>query len=270
MLASDSEARPLSGIGQADMVFEMPVTPNGITRMMAVYQCGQPREVGSIRSARMEFLPLAQGLDAIYAHWGGEHEALALLSGGLLDNVDALRYEGTVYYRKPKIARPHNGFTTIEALREKADELAYASSSSFTPYRHTDQSPERNLASLATEVTVAWPQGFGVKFTYDAETNRYLRERGGTPEIDALDGAQVSASVVVVMRTEASPDYGQYIHVRTTGEGVATIYQGGRRTEARWKKPAAKDMLVFVDGRDQQIPLTPGTIWVLVEAPLPQ
>src|SRR3954464_8538388 len=32
MLTSDPEARPLSGLEQADMVFEMPVTPNGITR----------------------------------------------------------------------------------------------------------------------------------------------------------------------------------------------------------------------------------------------
>ena len=31
MLASDPEARPLSGISQADMVFEMPVDPTGIT-----------------------------------------------------------------------------------------------------------------------------------------------------------------------------------------------------------------------------------------------
>src|SRR6185369_17960250 len=39
MLASDPEARPLSGIGQADAVVEMPVTPNGVTRYMAIYQC---------------------------------------------------------------------------------------------------------------------------------------------------------------------------------------------------------------------------------------
>src|SRR3990167_11243831 len=33
MVSSDPEARPLSGISQADMVFEMPVTPSGVTRM---------------------------------------------------------------------------------------------------------------------------------------------------------------------------------------------------------------------------------------------
>src|SRR3989339_1786239 len=76
MLSSDKEARPLSGIGEADMVFEMPVVENGFTRMMAVYQCNRPKELGSVRSSRLDFVPLALGLNAIYAHFGGEKEVL--------------------------------------------------------------------------------------------------------------------------------------------------------------------------------------------------
>ena len=79
MMAGDPETRPLAGIGQADIVFEMPVTPDGITRFMAVFQCEDPKEIGSIRSAREDFIPLAAGLGAIYAHWGGEKEALEKL-----------------------------------------------------------------------------------------------------------------------------------------------------------------------------------------------
>src|SRR3989338_6889489 len=72
MMASDPIARPLSGIGQADVVIEMPVTPNGITRMMAVFQCEESAEIGSVRSAREDFLPLVASFGALYAHWGGE------------------------------------------------------------------------------------------------------------------------------------------------------------------------------------------------------
>src|SRR3989344_6469508 len=57
MLSSDKEARPLSGISQADIVFEMPVLDIGFTRIMAVYKCAYPKEVGSIRSSRMDFVP---------------------------------------------------------------------------------------------------------------------------------------------------------------------------------------------------------------------
>lgn len=269
MLASDTEARPLSGLQAADMFFEMPVTPNGITRLMAVYQCHDPEEVGSIRSARFDFIPLVQGLDALYAHWGGERDALELLDRGATDNVDALKYEGTVYFRKSGIPRPHNGFTTVEAVREKAGELGYRATASLDSYAHTKQSPERNLAALITEAAVDWPQGFDVSFRYDTETNTYLRWRNDKPEIDRTTDAQVAVSVVVVLDTETSPKYGQYISVRTTGQGKAALYQNGRRTEVVWKKPTAADMLSFTDSNGSPVALAPGKIWVLYNPELP-
>ena len=92
MLAADPETRPLSGISEADMVFEMPVTPNDITRFMAVFQCQNPAEIGSVRSARSDFIPLASGLGSIYAHWGGEKEALQKLNGHTIDNIYSIKY----------------------------------------------------------------------------------------------------------------------------------------------------------------------------------
>lgn len=269
MLASDPEARPLSGIGQADMVFEMPVTPNGITRMMAVYQCSEPKEIGSVRSARQDFIPLAQGVDAIFAHWGGERDALDELDAHAIDNVDALKYEGSTFYRKPGIPRPHNGFTTLQLIRDRAEQLGYRASSSLTPYAHTADRGSRNLGSLSTTVTVPWPQGMDVRFSYDQSENAYFRWRGGTREIDATTGTQARASVVITMETTATFLRDQYISVRTIGTGDATIAQNGRSISAHWKKPTAEATLTFTDSQGNAIPLEPGPIWVLIDAPLP-
>lgn len=269
MLASDPETRPLSGIGQADMVFEMPVTPNGITRLMAVYQCSDPKEIGSVRSARQDFIPLAQGVDAIFAHWGGEHDALTALDAHEMDNVDALKYEGSTFYRKPGIPRPHNGFTTLQLVRERAEQLGYRASTSMSVYPRITGKVERNLGTLADSATVQWPQGMDVRFSYDEENNAYLRWRGGTPEIDAATGKQATAGVVVVMKTTSSFLRDQYISVTTIGSGVATILQGGRSINALWKKPTATAMLALTDSQGKAIPLEPGTIWVLIDAPLP-
>ena len=131
MLSSDPEARPLSGIGQADIVFEMPVTPSGVTRMMAVFQCEQPKEIGSVRSARLDFVPLALGLDTIYAHFGGEHAVLAELDAGVIDNIDGLKYDGTTYYRKSSIPKPHNAFTNFELLKKIIGDLNYKNHNPF-------------------------------------------------------------------------------------------------------------------------------------------
>lgn len=270
MLSSDAEARPLSGLTAADMVFEMPVTPNGITRLMAVFQCNDPTEAGSIRSARGPFIPLVQGLGAIYAHWGGERDALAELNAHIVDNVDALLYEGSTYYRKPNIPRPHNGFTKLDLVRARATQLGYSASSSLSPYAHAPAHPEHSLGTLVTEAAVHWPQGMDVSFRYDASSNTYFRWRGGTPEKDATTGTQVSASVVIIMQTDAKFLYEQYISVRVIGTGIATIYQDGKRITATWKKDGATSMLTFVDDNGKDIAFTPGKIWVLIDAPLPQ
>lgn len=269
MIASDPEARPLSGIGQADMVFEMPVTPNGITRMMAVYQCADPKEIGSIRSARQDFIPLAQGVDAIFAHWGGERDALDELNAHAIDNVDALLYEGTTFYRKKGIPRPHNGFTTLSLVRERAEQLGYRASTSMPAYPHVTSNAGRNLGTLSDIVVVPWPQGMDVRFSYDQASRTYARWRGGTPEIDTATGQQVRTSVVVVMKTTATFLRDQYISVRTVGTGEATIWQGGRSISGLWKKLTATGALSFTDSQGKDIPLEPGTIWVLIDAPLP-
>jgi hypothetical protein len=237
---------------------------------MAVFQCSEPKEIGSIRSARGDFIPLAQGIDAILAHWGGEQDALTALNNHVIDNIDALIYEGSTFYRKNAIPRPHNGFTTPALLRDRAESFDYqlTASASFT-YPHAPAATSPKPTSAGTEAVVDWPQNMDVKFSYNSATNTYLRWRGGTSEIDKLTGNQVSASVVVIMDTTATFLRDQYIHVQTIGQGTATIYQNGQRIEARWKKPTATSMLMFTDSTGTPIPLAPGTIWVLIDAPLP-
>lgn len=56
MLGNDPVARPLSGLSKAEMVIEMPVLINDITRLMAVYQVNSPSEIGGVRSARHNFI----------------------------------------------------------------------------------------------------------------------------------------------------------------------------------------------------------------------
>jgi hypothetical protein len=270
MLGSDPEARPLSGIGGADLVFEMPVTPNGITRMMAVYQCNNPTEIGSVRSARADFIPLSQGLGALLAHWGGEAGALQKLNAHVTDNVDALLYEGSTFYRKSGIPKPHNGFTTLALVRSRAALLGYTASSSTPAFPHLATEPLPNIADIVDHVSVQWPQGMDVEFRYDTSTGRYLRFRGGQPEMDAATKTQVTVRVVVVMSTDAKFLLDQYISVRTIGQGVAAIYQDGQRTNALWKKSTATDPLRFTDENGKPIPLAVGPLWVLIDAPLPQ
>ncbi|MEX2090654.1 MAG: DUF3048 domain-containing protein [Candidatus Paceibacterota bacterium] len=263
ILAGDPETMPLSGIGQADLVFEMPVTPN-ITRLMAVFQCEEPGEIGSIRSAREDFIPLAAGLGSIFAHWGGEKDALARLDSGVIDNIDALKYEGTVFYRKNSLPRPHNGFTTIDLLLNKANSLDYEIADTFSGYPHSDNNAKRNLSNLVSTININYPGQYKVQWQYDESTNLYSRFRGNLKEKDRNSSKPIVAGVVIVMKTSSRILNKDYISVSVAGEGDVLVYQNGSTITGKWKKDPARldSKLYFYDNNGQEIKFLPGKIWI--------
>lgn len=263
MLASDPITRPLSGISQADIVFEMPVTPSGATRMMAVYQCNEPSEIGSVRSAREDFILLAAGLKAVYVHWGGEREALKKLDSRVIDNIDAMVYETVYFYRKKGIHQPHNGFTSFDKLMQGIKELKYLSENQFTGYSHTETKEPKNIINLADRISIDYPHPFYIEWVYDKGNNVYKRSRGGEPETDRNNGRQTVASVVVVMETTSKFLSQDYLSVVITGEGNTTIYQNGTKINGKWQKGNELDSkLFFYDNKGKEIEFTPGKIWV--------
>lgn len=258
MISSDPEARPLSGLSDAEIIFEMPVTDNGITRIMAVYRCTLPQEVGSIRSSRIDFIPLAQGLGAIYAHWGGEHKALETLNSGIIDNIDGLKYDGTVYYRKKINPPPHNGFTNAERLKQIIVTKNYTATTSIEPYEYDVIDKSEGII----EPSIIYEENFAVSWHYDIETNTYTRTRDDQPEIDFNNNEQVKAKNIVIMRTGWSPINRDYIRVNTIGSGTAIIYKNGISIEGQWKKETNSSKLIFYDNQGKEVSFANGLIWI--------
>ena len=253
MYPSDPETRPLAGIGQADMVFEMPVTENGVTRMMAVFQCNHPKEIGSIRSARMDFIPFVLGLDAIYVHWGGEHDALAELNKGIADNIDCLKLDGTTCLRKKSIPMPHNGYTTSDLVLKKAKALGYELTGSVR-YNHAQGMSQGMMAPPVLYSDTNW--------SYNAQANRYARTRSGKPEIDRGTGRQVTASNIAVLHTTSVYVSILYNRVKTVGSGKIELYQNGTVIQGTWEKATDKSKLLLLDKNGDEISLVSGSTWV--------
>lgn len=263
MLASDPEARPLSGIAQAELVFELPVAPGGITRMMAVFQCSEPEEIGSIRSARGDFLGLAASIDALFAHWGGERDALERLDGGELDNIDALVYEGTVFFRKDGVPPPHNGFTTLEDIWKQAKKLDYDEQWSASFWPHRTSKPHRSLGSAVGGMTITYPNGNRVRWTYDGSSNRWIRSRDGDPEEDALDGMVAQAGAVIILETQSRFLREQYIDVDLEGSGTGIVLQDGMRRTIEWSRTDERSALQLRYDSGEPVALAPGPVWIM-------
>lgn len=267
MLAEDSITRPLSGVGAADLVIEMPVITGSITRMMAVYICEQPEEIGSVRSARHDFIPLAMGLDAIYAHWGGSHFALDKLNAGIIDNIDALKNPYNTFWRKSYLPAPHNGFTSMDKLINAAQKLGYRLSNQFEGYPHIKNPKPENLTA---KLTVGYTGNYAVYYEYDSASNAYKRWRGSTPEIDKLTNQQVTVKNVVIMRAKSRQIEGPYYNdVDVEGTGSLIVYRNGEEIKGTWKKEGSYQFtkLYFLDQKGKEIKFVPGKIWIEIVEP---
>lgn len=267
MMAGDTVARPLSGLSEADMVFEMPVITGGITRLMGVFNCGQPAEIGSLRSARHDYITLAMGVDAIFAHWGGSHFALDdLKMADSADNIDALRHSGT-FFRKSHAPKPHNGFTSFDKLLEKAERLNYSLENKFVGYPHLDQDVLGSTANGAVEVGFAGP--YKVKYEYDAASNSYKRFWNGVQDKDYANDKSISTKNVVVMKAASRQIEGQYNDVDIEGEGELKVYRNGEEISGRWQKDKnnRNSKLYFFDSAGEEIKFVPGQIWVEIIEP---
>ena len=269
MLAEDPITRPLSGISDADLIIEMPVITGSITRMMAVFQCEIPEEIGSIRSARHDFIPLALGLDAIYAHWGGSHYALDKLDAGIIDNLDALKDSYAAFFRKSGIEAPHNGFSSASKLLNAAKKSGYRLEDEFSGYPHLENAKAQ--IEQKGKLTIGYGGPYRVYFEYNPQTNTYKRWRADQREVDKNNGNQAEASVVVVMRAQSRmiepPNYNE---VQIEGEGEAKIYQNGEEISGFWRKTGtySKSKLTFFGEGNEEIKFTPGKIWIEVAEPL--
>lgn len=267
MLAADPINRPVSGFAKADMVWELPVLASNVTRLLAVYQCGEPEEMGSVRSVRHDYLFVAEGVDAIVAHWGGSFHALNRISVGEFQTLNALVNPFSAFFRKNNLPAPYNGFTSYEKAWNALEQLGYRTKTEFKGYQFKDDA-ELSQRPEGGTLTVAWPGQFRVSYEYDKETNRYVRYWAGVKQTDPESGTGVAPSAVVIMTATngpANPPDGGYNDVGIEGSGALEVYQDGQVIKGTWTKSELnkKDPVHFVNEAGEEIVFTRGQVWVM-------
>ncbi|MBT3355969.1 DUF3048 domain-containing protein [bacterium] len=287
MQPSDVSARPLAGFSQADMVIEMPVLPSGKPRLMGVYICEGPEEVGSLRSARHDFLHLAKGLDAILVHWGGSQFAKEKLNEGLVENVncnnDGGKSAAQYCFRKEGFAKGvDSGYAKFSKILEGAKKFGYRAENEFSGYAHQGEAPVADrIDNGLLKVGLDSSSGdFYVEYEYDKETNSYLRLWAKKEDVDRNNGKRIAPKNVVVLiaSQEIMMDDNNSVYNNVqlgdpwydeSDSGEAFYYFNGQEKRGKWKKDKTRmdSKMLFLDQNGNEIKFVPGQIWVEVLEP---
>ena len=261
------QARPQWGLDKADIVFEEPVE-GGITRFIAVFQCQSAARIEPVRSGRLVDPQILEPMGRIlFGYSGAIQPAINEIDSkrSLLFDVGADR-AGSAYWRDPDRYAPHNLVSSTAALYAAASELGDRKERGPTPiFSYGPPAPGGTPAGV---INIYDPLDV-TTWTWHRDTGVYYRSYSDTGPAMQGDGAQITASNVIVMLVQERPtpyvedDTGALEQELTLkGKGPAWVFRDGQQFFGYWERPLLDHPTVFVETNGTKISLTPGGTWV--------
>nr|WP_106781418.1 DUF3048 domain-containing protein [Lysinibacillus timonensis] len=256
-------ARPQSGLASADVVYEM-LAEGDVTRLLALYQSEIPEDLGPIRSARDYFIEIAEGLDAFYIAHGYSPEAQSMLYNGIVDNINGMNYDGTLFKRSKDRYAPHNSYISGENVKLGAEKvgasLLYQKKVSYT-YYEKEESVSVGLPANNIEINYSNFDDFNSSYTYNSSSNTYSRESGDEVTTDYLTNEPIAlANVLFFEMNHSIIDSAGRRELDLTSGGTAYLFQNGYMREVQWENNDGVLKAVEADGSD--VKLVPGKTWI--------
>ena len=255
------QARPQSGLNQADIVFEEPVE-SGITRLVAVFQCQSPPLVGPIRSARaVDTQILDQLSKPLFIHAGGISPVLAMLREAAIINDDIFDH-GSIVQKVSGRAAPYN---------------TYVSAAAGWGLDKSDTTPPAPLFTYATATPPGTPvTALHIPFSgtnddhwqWSAPHQSWLLSFGSSPATVA-GGGQISAANVVVQTVHVT--HGPWaensagaleVQSQMTGSGPVMVLRSGEAITGTWHRGSLEQTTTLTASDGSPIALAPGNTWV--------
>jgi hypothetical protein len=264
-------AIPQSGISQADVIYEAPME-GGDVRLLGIFQdYSNLEKIGSVRSARTYFIAFMLEYDAIFAHYGKAWTCEYLLNESFVDHLDGTTGEGsTVYYRTSDRKAPHNAYTSTEGILAGIEKKGYSTThdADYTD-DHFQFADEKNPTLLSDGIDAVYVKpGYAINkswFEYDAETGLYNRFQFGGPQVDEMNGTQLTCKNLIIQYVPYTIYEGSsYLNLNVWDGGSGKYITNGKAIDITWKKDSQYGVTRYYDASGNEIQLNPGKTWISV------
>jgi hypothetical protein len=256
-----AQARPQTGLTEADIVYVLPVE-GGLSRILAVFSSHFPPVIGPVRSAREDDLELlAQFGRPAFAYSGAQPKLLRVVEKARIVDL----YDGLVggYFRDPRRIAPHNLYAHTSQLLAEASGATIAHDIGFR------FGPAPAGGHPAASFSVSYPAA-SFMFRWSAKDGRWLVWMDGAPA-RAAEGGQLGAPTVVIQYTRVRTSRFLEAGIRppyaeSTGTGTGAVLWGGRAYAIRWSRPDANGGTTFTTLSGQPMTFARGQVWVVFAA----
>jgi len=259
--------RPLSGILEADIVYEAPALEGGGTRLLALFSDAYPAQCGPVGMAAADFLD-------VLAEWGGMliHEGYPAVAGyPKLPADDAGARitnagEAAAYFFTDKGVS--GNFVNLAELvpklyvRQPAEDLRFLLAEGY-PYEGADTAGKIRLPFGGKD-------GEGVEYVYDPEARMYLRYQTAangrmtgaaalswSEEDEALKTVPLYVNNLIVQYAETGGG-----GLVLTGAGKCEFFVGGFHLFGTWSCEAAGSPTRYYLADGSVVTLETGRTWI--------
>jgi hypothetical protein len=273
MVNNHADARPQSGLINADLVYEI-VAEGGITRFLAFFLSNTPEKIGPVRSTREYYLVLVKELaDAMIMHIGYSPQALIAIETW---PVRSLARGGADFWRDEKrmenVAIEHTAYVDGKYLRELGNTLGWEGAGDIKTYSFKDDTiQEPTVSNISIDF---WSIGdYSAVFKYKKENNTYLRFMGydendnPIAHIDNESGKQLEVkNLIVQFVTESSIDGDEKnrLDYQLVGSGEGVVFIDGGATKVTWTKADRDSRTMFYDTNGNEIKFNRGNFWISI------
>lgn len=271
--------RPQAGLSAADLVWEH-YAEAGVTRLTALYLANDAPKVGSIRSARLIDIVLAQSYKAMLVTSGSSEGTLKRLA--LSDFYDRVIAEATGYATCPPLCREEGAgvstdklFASTNALWEVTQSLGINTAQDLQGMAFLEQAPAGSAPATTLQIDFQLDNNV-VEWRYDTARGRYARWVDTAPpgelvpHIDLNTNEQLTAANVAVLyvnhiTTDIVEDFENGGHcgyeIQLWGSGPAKLFRDGQTYDLTWVRFDIADVVGFVGPDNHIFPFKPGNTW---------
>ncbi len=253
------DARPQTGLNQADIVFEENV--EALTRFALVFHSQGSDPVGPIRSGRTQDINLLSSLNGVLFVWSGGNKGVtaAVKSSNFVNMSPSVAGRGSGFFRSDDKKAPHNLYTNT------SDIWTVGAGRGGTPLPQFSYStdPSSNSGVDVVGVKLRMDGSMKASWEWDADKRAFARRHDAKVHLDS-NGEQVTTENLLVLTVEykISAANKKSPEAQTTGTGVAWVLQQGKITQGTWTRADKMSPWTLTDETGEPILLTPGRTFV--------
>ena len=271
MINNHHAAWPQSGLSQAYLIYEIMVE-GGITRMFALYtQDVNVEKIGSVRSARHNYIDYAQENDAILVHFGSSNIAEAQFPQFKQDHIDGNYTDSSYFYRDRNLGRSleHTAFTTSDNIKSAIQNKGLRNERN-KDYLLNYVTKEVDLSKIddsktANNVSIKYSYYQTSTYEYDSDNKYYNRLMGGVKHTDLVTGEQYHFKNIIVYSVQYDTvDNQGHQDLKNIGSGEGYYITNGYAVPITWEKKSRTDATVYKYKNGSEIEVNDGNTFIQI------